>query len=174
VEFTANLVYSKQPGALNESFCDIFGVIIRNWDWTQLQTGGDVGAWNWRIGDALGSGGGPLRNMQSPQVTGDPDHMRDYLKTSTDNGGVHTNSNIHNKAAYNFLVASDQNGQALFTPREVALLYYLTLQRLSRTSDFQSTLATLVNVAGTYFAGRQNKAELLGAISGAYAAVGIT
>jgi hypothetical protein len=41
--------------------------------------------------------------MSDPKRTGDPDHMKDYLKTTKDSGGVHTNSNIHNNAAYNVL-----------------------------------------------------------------------
>jgi bacillolysin/neutral peptidase B len=169
-QFTADLQYLRQSGALDESFSDIFGVIIRNWDRSQPDTGGDAAAWNWEIGAGLGDGGLPLRDMKDPTRTSDPDHMDGYLSTSADNGGVHTNSNIHNKAAYNFLTAKGAAGHALFTPQEVAVLYYLTLIRLDKLATFKQTLDTLLNVAGTYFAGDQEK---LDGIAAAYAAVGV-
>ncbi len=173
-EFTADLAYLRQSGALNESFSDIFGVIIKNWDRTQPDTGGDVAAWNWEVGPGLKAGGLPLRDMKDPTRTGDPDHMNAYLNTAADNGGVHTNSNIHNKAAYNFLTAKDAAGAGVFTPQEVAVLYYLTLSRLDKLATFTQTLNTLLNVAGTYYAGDPQRQDKLDAISGAYAAVGIT
>ncbi len=97
-ESTSNLVYQDQSGALNESFSDIFGIMINNWYPNQPNS---IGKWNWEIGPNLGGNGVPLRDMSDPKRTNDPDHMNDYLNTSDDYGGVHTNSNIHNKAAYN-------------------------------------------------------------------------
>jgi Zn-dependent metalloprotease len=170
-EFTADLIYLKQSGALNESFSDIFGTIISNWDWSQPDTGGNVAAWNWEIGQGLGHGGLPLRDMSNPSRTSDPEHMSNYSETSQDNGGVHTNSNIHNKAAFNVLTAADAQGNAVFTPQEIAVLYYLTLTRLDKVASFAQTRATLLNVAGLYFSGDAAK---LAAISAAYDAVGIT
>jgi bacillolysin len=170
-QFTADLQYLRQSGALNESFSDIFGVIIRNWDRSQPDTGGDTAKWTWEIGAGLGSGGLPLRDMKDPTRTGDPAHMDAYVSTSADNGGVHTNSNIHNKAAFNFLTAKDHADASMFTPQEVAVLYYLTLGRLDKLATFKQTLNTLLNVAGTYFAGDREK---LDAITAAYAGAGIT
>jgi Zn-dependent metalloprotease len=100
--------------------------------------------------------------------------MKDYWTTSQDNGGVHTNSNIHNKAAYNLFTASDASGGYLFAPQEVATLYYLALTRLNRTADFAKALQSLLDIARTYYAG--DTAELAtksGAIKNAYASVGI-
>ena len=52
-------------------------------------------------------------------------------------GGVHTNSGIHNKAAFNLLTAENDDGTLTLTPAEVAAVFYLALtQRLSRTSQF--------------------------------------
>ena len=61
----------------------------------------------------------------------DPDHYSSRYTGAEDNGGVHVNSNIHNKAAYNVLTACDDQGQRVFPPREVAILYYLTLTRIN-------------------------------------------
>ena len=172
-EYSSNLVYRDQSGALNESFSDIFGIIIRNWD-SGSEDGGTTASWNWEIGSGIGANGGPLRDMSDPTKTGDPAHMDDYHHTMADSGGVHTNSNIHNKAAHNLLTASDAAGP-IFTPRDAAYLYYLTLVRLTRLATFSDVRATLISVASTMYAGDQ--AELtrkLAGINQAYDAVGIT
>ncbi|MHC1767227.1 MAG: M4 family metallopeptidase [Verrucomicrobiia bacterium] len=175
-ERTANLVYRSQPGALNESFSDIFGVIIRNW----YETGpnSNVSGWNWEIGSGLGENGLPLRDMKNPARCGYPDHMSQYRMLPEtwqgDWGGVHTNSNIHNKAAYNVLTAGDDSGNRVFEPREVAILYYLTLTRLDKLADFAKTLQVLVDVASTFYAGNPAlRDQKIAAIKAAYAAVGI-
>ncbi|MDP9177769.1 MAG: M4 family metallopeptidase [Gemmatimonadota bacterium] len=171
-EYTSNLVYKNQSGALNESFSDIFGIIIANWDPTDPDR--DVGTWTWQLGAGLGSGGKPLRDLSDPTVTGDPDHMDKYLRTTADEGGVHTNSNIHNKAAYNVLTATDDHGARVFRPMEAAELYYLCLSRLSSVAKFSDALQTLVDVASIYFAGDESKrADRIKHITSAYAKVGI-
>ncbi len=171
-ESTSNLVYKGQSGALNESFSDIFGIMIANWDFTN--PGKDVGTWTWQLGPGLGENGKPLRDLSNPKATGDPDHMNDYWHTTKDNGGVHTNSNIHNKAAYNMLTAKDANGARVFTPTEGAVLYYLCLSRLSSMATFPDVLHDLVAVASIYYVGDPAKnADRVNRINAAYQAVGI-
>ena len=171
-EHTSNLVYRGQSGALNESFSDIFGIIIANWD--PANPDRDVSSWNWELGAGLGENEKPLRDLSDPRRTGDPDHMDHYLNTTSDNGGVHTNSNIHNKAAYNVLTATDTNGKRVFRPMEVAELYYLTLCRLSSQATFSDTLEELVDVASIYYAGNATEgASKVAHIRQAYNKVGI-
>jgi Zn-dependent metalloprotease len=161
-------------GALNESFSDIFGVIISNWDWTKtVDTGGGVADWDWEIGKGLGKDGLPLRDMKDPTRTGDPDHMNKYVNTQYDNGGVHTNSNIHNKATFNVLTAQDSQGQWMFSPRQVAILYYYCLLRLDRFATFKQARDALLSVAKTLFAGDAKLQERLNCIRKAYSDVGI-
>jgi bacillolysin/neutral peptidase B len=171
-DHTSNLVYRDQSGALNESFSDIFGIIIANW--YRVGPDSNVDAWDWELGAGLGENGLPLRDLSDPARTGDPDHMDDYLNTNLDSGGVHTNSNIHNKAAYNVLTAEDRNGKRVFSPRDVAVLYYLTLIRLGMLATFSDALEALSEVAKVYYAGdtteRDKKVKL---IQKAYKAVGI-
>lgn len=172
IERTCDLIYKGMSGALNESFADILGVVCANW----YGAGPDaVELWRWEFGAGLEAGGRPLRDLQDPRRTGEPDHMRDYLKTREDEGGVHTNSNIHNKAAYNLLTATEADGSASLTTREVAVLYYLCLVRLPQRATFARTLRGLLDVARQYFKG---DAALLGrklrAIAAAYAKVGIS
>lgn len=170
-ETTADLMYYKQSGALNESLSDIFAVIISNWN--QFGEGTDVNDWNWQIGAGLGKNGQPLRNLGDPSKTDDPDHMKNYLDTLDDSGGVHTNSNIHNKAAYNLLTATRVNGDPAFSSREVAVLYYLSLVRLGSTANFKDIRDTLLEVARVYFSGETDLDDKLDHIRIAYHKVGI-
>ena len=100
--------------------------------------------------------------------------MKDFWRTREDDGGVHTNSNIHNKAAYNVFTARDAEGDYVFTPREVAVLFYLTLVRLPKRPTFARTLRVLLDVATTYYAmDEAERARKLRAIEDAYKRVGI-
>jgi Zn-dependent metalloprotease len=149
-EFTARLEYVAQSGAMNESYSDIFGIIIANF----LEP--DTTKWNWKIGEGLSPNGKPFRDMSDPTLFGQPANMKDYKKLPNtkqgDFGGVHTNSGIHNKAAYNILTAVDSHGRLVFTPQEVAGVFYLTLtQQLSRTSQFSDSLRGALVSARTLF-----------------------
>lgn len=189
---TANLVYRGLPGALNESFSDIFGIIVRNWHLADDR--GDVGTWSWELGPGLGAGGNPLRNMENPSsvgrwrkpapggtvsvIVGYPDHMNDYVQLPAtqffDWGGVHWFSNIHNLAAHNMLTSQRADGTRVFTPEEMAILYYLVLTRLTSTSDFGDARAEMLSVAATVNTGNAaRQSEVQQAITNAYDAVGI-
>lgn len=171
---TARLEYAAQSGAMNESYSDIFGVLIRNATQTDRRN------WQWLIGVGFNADNEPLRDMKSPKKCRQPAHMRDYLVTGrpaerNDWGGVHTNSGIHNHAAYRVMVAKS-GGQPVFSHRDLSALFYLALtQHLSRTSEFADSLRALVLVARTLFrndppAALRRKTR---AISAAFNAVGI-
>ena len=98
-ENEANLIYQNQSGALNESFSDIFGEII---DMTN-GAGNDTPPVAWLMGEDL-PGIGAIRSLADPTLYGDPDRVSNYDCTTADNGGVHTNSGIPNKAAYLSLI----------------------------------------------------------------------
>ncbi|WP_310991599.1 M4 family metallopeptidase [Aequorivita marina] len=90
-EYSANLVYSYQSGALNESFSDIFGESIEKYA---------SGTNDWLMGDDIGAGGsgGALRSMSNPNAYGDPDTYQgtNWYSGSGDSGGVHINSGVQN------------------------------------------------------------------------------
>lgn len=88
-ERTSGLEYRNQSGALNESISDTFGVFLDKDDYL---IGEDVYTPK-KAGDAL-------RSLSNPSLYGQPEHMSKYVNTTSDNGGVHTNSGIPNKAAY--------------------------------------------------------------------------
>ena len=87
---TANLVYSNESGALNESFSDVFGVSIESF--------ANNNALNWVIGEDATPNGNGIRNMSNPNAFSDPDTYlgTNYYTGSQDNGGVHTNSGVQN------------------------------------------------------------------------------
>ncbi|WP_257350875.1 M4 family metallopeptidase [Pseudalkalibacillus decolorationis] len=89
----ADLVYQSQPGALNESFSDVFGYFLDTEDWL---LGEDV--------YTPGVEGDALRSLSDPTKYNQPDHMSEYqdlpVTREGDWGGVHINSGIPNKAAY--------------------------------------------------------------------------
>ncbi|GAA3371377.1 M4 family metallopeptidase [Streptomyces sannanensis] len=116
-QYTANLTYFGQPGALNESMSDVFGSLVKQYALGQSAEDAD-----WLIGAGLLAGeveGVALRSMKAPGTAYDDDvlgkdpqpaTMDDYVRTGRDNGGVHINSGIPNHAFY--LLATALGGNA--------------------------------------------------------------
>jgi Zn-dependent metalloprotease len=178
VETTSQLVYATQSGALNESFADCAGVIIKNW--YEAPDRDDVATWDWEIGPGLRADGRPLRDFADPSHTGHPKHMDEFRalspgelpSRSNDQGWVHFNSNIHNKAVHNLLTMT-KNGARVFRVEDVAVLTYLGMARLTPRATFTQALQSVVDVGQTYFGGDLHKAEKIAAIRKAYQLVGI-
>ncbi|MEU3755296.1 M4 family metallopeptidase [Streptomyces olivoreticuli] len=139
-QHTANLEYYGQSGALNESLSDVFGSLIKQYALGQTADQAD-----WLIGQGLLGPhihGVALRSMKAPGTAYDDPHlgkdpqpatMDDYVRTSRDNGGVHTNSGIPNHAFY--LVASALGGHAW---ERAGKIWYATLTggELASDADF--------------------------------------
>lgn len=173
-DITAGLEYRGQSGALNESYSDIFGIIISNYH------NPDRSNWNWQVGEDLDGSGIPLRDLSDPKKRGQPAHMNHYrnlpLTPSGDFGGVHINSGIHNHAAYKILTALDAHNNPILAVDDVAILFYLALtQHLSRTSIFIESRQALIFAGRSLF--RKNdpavRAIKLQTIANAFDAVGI-
>ncbi len=168
IESSAGLIYEQQPGALNESYADVFGALI------------DRG--NWTIGEqVVKSPPYPLpylRSLEDPNAegqydarkplssVGQPASMDEYANLPNsrraDNGGVHVNSGIPNHAAY--LVA-----QAL-GPEKMEQIYYRTLtQYLTPEADFQDAADASAQAAADLYG--QAEAD---AVRAAFAQVGVT
>lgn len=100
-EFTSNLIYENESGALNESFSDIMGNTI---EFYADETGRDpLGVPDWLIGEdvIIAPDVFPgFRNMGDPAEDNDPDHYSLLLVGADDNGFVHSNSGISNHAYY--------------------------------------------------------------------------
>lgn len=170
-EHTARLDYFAESGALNESYSDIFGILISN------AGNPDVGTWNWQIGEELDVTGLPLRDLSDPEKFKQPAHMKDFkdlpLTQAGDWGGVHINSGIHNKAAHNLLTAKDGD-QYVLDPTTIAKLFYLTLtEQLSRTSGFSDSRRGVELVARSLFRNDKDRKRKMAAIAKAFEDVGI-
>ena len=117
---SSQLVYAMQSGALNESYADVMAVLIDSANWT--------------IGDNRVGDRGAFRDISNPPIFSDPDTFSGYvnLPASNDNGGVHTNSSITNKAA--FLLASGGyfNGSTVTAigRAKMGRLFYETMRSL--------------------------------------------
>ena len=146
-QWEANLEYIGQSGALNEHFSDVFGSVI-----TQHVENQAADTADWLIGDEIMGPtlkGEALRSMSDPGTAFDnplmgrdqqPAHM-DQLYTGTDdNGGVHINSGIPNRAFY--LAAKD-----LGTEKAV-IIWYRALQNLWSTALFNDAVKEIVRSAG--------------------------
>src|SRR5262249_39364946 len=126
----ANLDYLGQPGALNESVSDVMGSLIKQRQLNQTADQAD-----WLIGAKLLTAnvqGVALRSMKAPGTAFDdpvlgkdpqPRHMKNYLRTHADYGGVHINSGIPNHAFY--LVATQIGG---FAWEKAGRIWYETLR----------------------------------------------
>jgi Zn-dependent metalloprotease len=146
---TARLAYENESGALNESFSDIFGIIVSNFSEP------DIAKWNWLIGDGISTGLEALRDMQDPTRFEQPKLMKNFVvKPNTRNGdygGVHTNSGIHNFAAFKVMTAT-AGKKFVFKPDELAAMFYVALtQQLSRQSTFSDSRRGVVLATRSLF-----------------------
>jgi Zn-dependent metalloprotease len=101
-DFSSDLIYENESGALNEAFSDMMGNTI---EFYAEENGLDPAAEpDWLIGEDVintpGDATPGFRNMADPGQDGDPDHVVDQYTGEEDGGGVHTNSGIANHAYY--------------------------------------------------------------------------
>lgn len=146
---TARLIFQGETGALNESYSDIFGIIVSN------MAEPDIAKWKWLIGDGISTGIEALRDMEDPPRFNQPKLMQDFrimpLTERGDSGGVHTNSGIHNFAAFKVMTATDGDG-FIFKPAELAAMFYVALtQQLSRQSTFADSRRSVLLTTRSLF-----------------------
>jgi len=154
IQHEAELQYRDQPGALNESFSDVFGSLVKQYSRRQTVEEAD-----WLIGrelfmpDVRARG---IRSLKDPGTAYDdpvlgkdpqPGHMRDYVRTPEDSGGVHVNSGIPNRAFYE--LASRLKGYAW---EKAGRIWYATLaDKLRPASNFRDAVNMTVQAAGEIF-----------------------
>jgi Zn-dependent metalloprotease len=153
-QYTSNLNYSQQAGALNESLSDVFGSLVK-----QRLRGQSASDADWLIGEGLFTAavkGAALRSMKEPGTAYDdpvlgkdpqPAHMRDYVQTFEDNGGVHINSGIPNHAF--FLAAVAMGGYAW--ERAGKIWYVAGRDKFRSSTDFQEAANLTHQAAGELF-----------------------
>ncbi|MCM2416982.1 M4 family metallopeptidase [Streptomyces sp. RKAG293] len=172
-QYSANLSYFGQPGALNESVSDVFGSLVKQYALGQTADQAD-----WLVGAGLLGPtvqGVALRSMKAPGTAYDdprlgrdpqPGSMDDFVTTGRDNGGVHINSGIPNHAFH--LVAEALGGYAW---ERAGQIWYdvLTGGELSSDADFAAFADLTVSAALARY-GRGSESD---AVIKAWAQVGV-
>ncbi|MFF3324364.1 M4 family metallopeptidase [Streptomyces sp. NPDC002889] len=172
-QYTANLSYFGQPGALNESMSDVIGSLVK-----QYTLGQSADQADWLIGAGLLAprvSGVALRSLKEPGSAYDDDvlgkdpqpaTMKDYVRTGRDNGGVHINSGIPNHAFY--LLATQLGGPAWERAGQI-WFDVLTGGELAVDADFASFARLSVAAARARF----GEGEELEAVLKAWSQVGV-
>jgi Zn-dependent metalloprotease len=173
-QFEAGLIYRGQSGALNESFSDVFGALIKQRILNQTADQAD-----WLIGEGLLTSkvnGKALRSMKAPGTAYDdrvlgkdpqPADMKNLYKGTGDNGGVHINSGIPNRAFY--LVATALGGYAW---EKAGKIWYIALtERLRPSSNFRAAARVTTLIAGELYGANSTEQK---AVQDAWKTVGVT
>ncbi len=173
-QYEANLAYWDQAGALNESLSDVFGSLVKQYQRKQTASQAD-----WIIGEGLFTSnvkGVGIRSMKAPGTAYDdpilgkdpqPGHMKDYVRTVEDNGGVHINSGIPNRAFY--ITAIELGGNAW---EKAGRIWYKTLtEKLQERSTFQQGCDLTYEAAGELFGANSLEQQ---AVKKGWAEVGIS
>ncbi|MEO5682191.1 MAG: M4 family metallopeptidase [Chitinophagaceae bacterium] len=158
IDFEAQLAYEFQSGALNESYADVFGILVKQWAKNTPARKAD-----WLIGSNVLKGKNALRSMKAPGTAfqndplfgndPQPATMKGYVTLPNtekgDYGGVHINSGICNYAF--FVTCFELNGNAW---EKAGPIWYAALtdkKVLSKHSDFAAAATATLKKAGTLF-----------------------
>jgi Zn-dependent metalloprotease len=154
IDREARLIYRDEPGALNESFSDVFGLLVKQYVANEAASDS-----SWIIGEGLftksihGTG---IRSMKAPGTAYDdpvigrdpqPAHVKDMYHGTDDNGGVHINSGIPNHAFY--MAAVEIGG---FAWENAGKIWYVALtERLRSLANFKDAADVTLAVAGKIY-----------------------
>lgn len=171
-QYSANLTYEGQSGALNESFSDCFGSMVK-----QQVLGQTAEKADWLIGEGIFTprvNGTALRSMKAPGTAYDdpvlgkdpqPADMAHFVTTSDDNGGVHVNSGIPNHAFY--LSAVGIGGSSW---EGAGKIWYKTLtEKLQSNANFAECAHATITAAAELFGDGKEKS----AVETAWKTVGV-
>ena len=178
-ERTARLVYSGQSGALNESFSDVFGAMI------ERHAKGES-ADTWKIGERCytpaNGAADALRYMNDPHLAPNggytandhPDHYSERYTGTADNGGVHINSGIANKAFYLLAKGGTHHLGGSMTgigAEAAARIWYLALTRyMTSSTNFAGARTATLNAATALYGSASSQRS---AVASAWSLVGV-
>ena len=182
-QYTSDLVYEMESGAINEAFSDCWGATIEAY-----ANPGEVDAVaksTWAMGEEIDCGT-PLRRMDFPKLRNDPDTYTGTYWVSqvscvptsgNDHCGVHTNSGVMNKWYY--LVVNGGAGTNDLSNAysvtgigftDAANILYQTELSLSTTADYAELRTTSINMATILFGGCSQQVRT---VTDAWYAVGV-
>jgi Zn-dependent metalloprotease len=172
-QYASGLVYQDESGALNEHFSDVFGTAITQWVNGESPEHAD-----WLIGDEIMGPdlyGEALRSMRDPGTAYDnpiigkdpqPAHYDHRYTGSDDNGGVHINSGIPNRAFY--LSATE-----LGDTQVAARIWYHSLHFMKPRSTFAQAAAQVADSARILVKAGAVPKGAAQVVRGAWRAVGV-
>ncbi|MDZ8028052.1 MAG: M4 family metallopeptidase [Nostoc sp. DedQUE11] len=178
IDKTVKFKYYGQSGALQQSYADIFGSLIKQ---TRLRQTAQTADWlvapggiAWLLNqDILNSQDqSALRSLKAPGTAYDnpvvgkdaqPAHFKDLYTGADDNAGVYINGGIPNKAFYEtaIRIGSDKAGK----------IWYQALLRLKPDSQFQDAAISTYEVAGKLYGNDSTEQR---AVKTAWEVVGIS
>ncbi|NJN87063.1 MAG: M4 family metallopeptidase, partial [Leptolyngbyaceae cyanobacterium SL_7_1] len=154
IQYEAGLIYHGESGALNESFCDVFGSLVKQRSLNQTVDQAD-----WLIGEGILSKdaqGVAFRSLKAPgtayndPVLGrdiQPAHYAKLYRGTADDGGVHINSGIPNHAFY--LAAMAMGGYAW---EKAGQIWYLALTNgLRPRANFRQAAKATISIAAQVY-----------------------
>jgi Zn-dependent metalloprotease len=179
-QYTANLNYSKESGAINESLSDIWGACVENWVTTDKQT--------WICGEDLGY---PLRSMSNPKLFGQPNTYQSPLSNgfwieqngctpneNNDYCGVHTNSGVMNYWFYLLSqggngtndIANSYNVAGIGIEKAAKIVYRAEVYYMTSNTNFANARTYTIQAASDLYGANSN--EVI-AVTNAWYAVGV-
>ncbi|MCY7411345.1 MAG: M4 family metallopeptidase [Chitinophagales bacterium] len=168
-EFTSNLNYSYESGALNESFSDCMGEAMEFWKKPSTA--------DWQVGEEIYA---PFRSFSNPNLYGQPDtYLGTYWYTGgSDNGGVHTNSGVMNHWFYIVSVGeagTNDNGAAynitgITITKAQAILYRANTLYFTPSTDYNTARTNTIQAAIDLYGACTNEVTV---VTNAWNAVGV-
>lgn len=174
VKYTAGFIYTSQSGALDESWADVLGSMVKQYKLRQTAEKAD-----WLIGDAFIKDIGRVQALRSMKAPGTAyefdeenkdlqvDHMREYKEMPNDNGGVHINSGIPNKAFYLFAMTFSKR----YSWEIAGQVWYKALKRCTADTNFLEFAEITVQVSMEFPS--QNQKEIVLKVCRSWKKVGI-
>ncbi|QRK12280.1 M4 family metallopeptidase [Archangium violaceum] len=178
-DYSSDLIYSNESGALNEAMSDVFGAAI------EAYRDGAVSGNTWKIGEECwtpATPGDALRYMNDPALAGDYDYYPTRYTGTSDNGGVHWNSGIANLAFHlmvsggthprgktsNVVPALDATNSYSSIMKGAAIFYRANTVYLSPSSTFADARTATAQAAADLYG-----ASEVTSVNEAWTAVGV-
>jgi len=164
-----NFVYQNESGGVAEHVADMFGHFFACWV--------GVGC-NWRQGESTvrATAAGCGRDLSDPTRCSDPDHYTNYLVTSGDRGGVHTNCGILNKAGYLMTEGGTHNSITVTGIGEAKarqVYYRAVTHEMGRNTGFQDFATDMADACSDLISGGTVSSADCCQVRNAFAAVGL-
>ena len=173
-DYSSDLIYANESGALNEAFSDIMGTSAV---FFFQQPGSGAGTADYVIGNDVITPGG-IRSLADPRALGYPDHYSVRYTGPEDNGGVHINSGIASHAFYlaieggtNRTSRLQVQGVGASNREQIEKVFYRAFtQLLPSNARFATARAATLQAAQDLYPGNNAVAN---ALTQAWTAVGV-